>query len=52
MVFDSAQPVLLYIVPCLFFATYRVARKRHELHMIREIDVNNYDGKVEHKKEK
>ena len=27
------------IVPCLFIATYKVARKRHELHLIRDIDV-------------
>ena len=50
MVFDSAQPVLLYIVPCLFIATYKVARKRHELHMIRDIDVNSTE-KVEQLKE-
>ena len=51
MVFDSAQPVLLYIVPCLFFATYKVARKRHELHMIRDIDVNS-TAKAAQQKEK
>lgn len=44
LVFDSAQPVLLYIVPCLFVATYMVASSRGELGKMREIDVNQDGG--------
>ena len=39
-VFESAQPVLLYIVPCLFTATFLTAMRRGELRIIYEADLS------------
>ena len=39
VIFDSAQPVLLYIVPLLFLATFITAYVKGHLAQLRQIDV-------------
>ena len=40
IVFNAAQPALLYIVPALFYETYTNAKKRGELEQLRNANFN------------
>ena len=44
LVFNAAQPALLYIVPALFIETYLNAKKRGEIDILRNCNLRSKPG--------